>query len=115
MQGRTDLYTGTNVHVILEQYDSGAEPLSGFTTPSNQTNLTNGDSDTRGVNGVHTNGNLTPHAKTTDPDSDIRGDNGIQTNGTLKPLADESRRRLFVFSANDKSSLTTQMHEMGQC
>ena len=101
--------------MILEQYENETGQLNGLAKPSYAENITNQDSDLNEVNGVQTNGTPTAHAKITSQDSDLCGVDSIQTNGTLTTHANRLRRRLFVFSANDKSSLRTQMDGIGAC
>ena len=78
-----DNYIGTNVHVILEQYKSAA-------------GLNGGD---------QCNGSSRDTAKA----NDIDGIAATQTPGH----SESQTRRVFVFSANDKVALETQMRDIG--
>ena len=91
---------GTNVHVILEEYQPDVY---------NGRDLQNASTHVDGFAGAQMSKSLSLDGE------ESHKVNGTDTARSLKAKAislQHSRRRLFVFSANDKSALVTQMHDI---
>ena len=94
-------YIGTNVHVILEQYKATENNVG---DQINATTHVNGHSDFENVNV---------------PFSDATKANNMDEVAAIEDLAelpgstDSRRRHIFIFSANDKDALKTQMLDTG--
>ena len=83
---------GTNVHVILEQYKPA-------------TSLDGGEQ----INGTTPHGICNGSSHDTSEANNIDGNAATQTPG----YSESPTRRVFVFSANDKVALETQMRDIG--
>lgn len=94
-------HTGTNVHAILEKYEPTVHNVGDQT---NSITLDNGHSTIENSNGLPSD---------TAEDNNIDHLAAIQDISRLPGSTGTRRRRLFIFSANDKVALRRQMLDTG--